>query len=88
MYAFLLIPMIWFYNVWNYKRLSVGVVATLDESVGRVIDALRRTDMLKNSIIIFIADNGAQTEGIMQNSGSNYPLRGVNAVSYKHITRL
>lgn len=63
--------------------MSLGVVATLDESVGRVIDALKRTDMLKNSIIIFIADNGAQTEGIMQNYGSNYPLRGVNAALYK-----
>ncbi|KAL6419854.1 hypothetical protein ACFW04_011151 [Cataglyphis niger] len=59
------------------RRKYASVVATLDESVGRVIDALKRTDMLKNSIIIFIADNGAQTEGLMQNYGSNYPLRGL-----------
>ncbi|GAB1869472.1 Arylsulfatase B [Camponotus japonicus] len=59
------------------RRKYASVVATLDESVGRVIDALRKTDMLKNSIIVFISDNGAQTEGLLQNYGSNYPLRGL-----------
>lgn len=60
--------------------LLLGVVATLDKSVGRVIDALKRKDILNNSIIIFMADNGAQTEGYLANYGSNYPLRGVNAI--------
>ncbi|XP_011269374.2 arylsulfatase B [Camponotus floridanus] len=59
------------------RRKYASVVATLDESVGRIIDALRKTDMLKNSIIVFISDNGAQTEGFLQNYGSNYPLRGL-----------
>ncbi|XP_029177441.1 arylsulfatase B-like isoform X2 [Nylanderia fulva] len=59
------------------RRKYASVVTTLDESVGRVIDALRRADMLKNSIIVFMSDNGAQTEGILQNYGSNYPLRGL-----------
>lgn len=58
--------------------MFLGTVATLDESVGRIMDALKRADMLKNSIILFISDNGAQTEGLWQNYGSNYPLRGVN----------
>ncbi|XP_025270578.1 arylsulfatase B isoform X1 [Camponotus floridanus] len=59
------------------RRKYASVVATLDESVGRVIDALKKTDMLNNSIIVFISDNGAQTEGFLQNYGSNYPLRGL-----------
>jgi len=58
--------------------LLLGVVATLDKSVGRVIEALKKKDMLKNSIITFMSDNGAQSEGDMINYGSNYPLRGVN----------
>ena len=49
----------------------------LDESVGRTVAALKKAKMLENSIIIFASDNGAQTEGLLENFGSNYPLRGV-----------
>lgn len=59
------------------RRKYASVVATMDKSVGRVVDALKRRDMLKNTIIIFMADNGAQTEGYLANYGSNYPLRGL-----------
>ncbi|XP_020289254.1 arylsulfatase B-like [Pseudomyrmex gracilis] len=59
------------------RRKYASVIGALDESVGRVIDALNKADMLKNSIVIFISDNGAQTEGFMHNYGSNYPLRGL-----------
>lgn len=65
--------------------MLLGVVATLDKSVGRVVDALKRKNILNNTIIIFMADNGAQTEGFLANHGSNYPLRGVNAILYKQI---
>lgn len=54
------------------------MVSMLDNSVGKVMSALREKHMLENSIIIFMADNGAQSEGIHANHGSNYPLRGVS----------
>lgn len=72
------------YSILSYFYLLLGVVATLDKSVGRVVDALKRKDMLQNTIIVFMADNGAQTEGFLANYGSNYPLRGVNAVLHKY----
>lgn len=50
----------------------------MDQSVGEVIDALRNRGMLENSIVVFMSDNGAPTEGTLSNQGSNYPLRGVN----------
>lgn len=53
------------------------MVSSLDQSVGRVVDALQKAKLLENSIILFISDNGAQTEGFLENYGSNYPLRGV-----------
>ena len=53
------------------------MVHALDESVGRTVMALKESNMLQNSIILFMSDNGALTEGITGNSGSNYPLRGV-----------
>lgn len=34
--------------------------------------------MLQNSIIVFLSDNGAPTDGFMANNGSNYPLRGAS----------
>lgn len=77
-----------------YNILLSGVVTALDESVGRVLKVLKKAEMLENSIIVFMSDNGAQTIGFLENFGSNYPLRGVinflNTKSYMfcfcHIT--
>ncbi|KDR13867.1 arylsulfatase B-like [Zootermopsis nevadensis] len=55
------------------RRTLAAMVSKLDESVGQIIHALADTDMLNNSIIIFISDNGAPSE----NWGSNYPFRGI-----------
>lgn len=54
------------------------MVSKLDQSVGNVVEALKNCNMLDNSIIIFMADNGAPTSGFLANHGSNYPLRGVS----------
>ncbi|XP_068987005.1 arylsulfatase I-like isoform X1 [Bombus flavifrons] len=59
------------------RRKLAGVVTAMDESVGRVVQALRQANMLENSIIVFMSDNGAQTVGLLNNYGSNYPLRGL-----------
>lgn len=53
------------------------MVSKLDDSVGEVIGALSDADMLQNSIIVFMADNGGATTGLHVNHGSNWPLRGV-----------
>lgn len=55
-----------------------AMVSLLDKSVGKVIAALREKKMLHNSIVVFMSDNGAQTQGVHANHGSNYPLRGVS----------
>lgn len=54
------------------------MVSKLDQSVGEVVAALQRTNLLENSIIIFLSDNGAANHQFMENWGSNYPLRGVS----------
>lgn len=53
-------------------------MSAVDESVGRVVSALSQNNMLENSIVLFMADNGAQTIGFLENHGSNFPLRGVS----------
>ncbi|XP_049869905.1 arylsulfatase B-like [Pectinophora gossypiella] len=58
------------------RRLYAGMVSTLDKSVGHIVAALAEREILKNTIIVFVSDNGAPTTGLSQNYGSNFPLRG------------
>lgn len=53
------------------------MISILDKGVGRVVSALKDNNMLKNTIILFYADNGAPTLGLHSTAGSNYPFRGV-----------
>lgn len=53
------------------------MLSELDDSVGKVIEALKAKKMLSNSIIIFSTDNGGPADGFNLNYASNWPLRGV-----------
>ncbi|XP_039310041.1 arylsulfatase B [Solenopsis invicta] len=59
------------------RRIYAAMVSKLDHSVGEIIEALNKRKMLENSIVLFLSDNGAPTEGFLQNYGSNYPFRGI-----------
>jgi len=59
---------------------SSGTVTRLDDSVGRVVYALGDQGMLRNSLILFLTDNGAAPIGKFRNYGSNFPLRGVSTL--------
>ncbi|KAG7294858.1 hypothetical protein JYU34_022638 [Plutella xylostella] len=59
------------------RRIFAAMVKKLDDSVGDMVATLKEQGMLENTIIVFVADNGAPTVGNGANSGSNYPLRGV-----------
>ncbi|XP_028982499.1 arylsulfatase B isoform X2 [Diachasma alloeum] len=65
------------------RRKYAAMVSKLDQSVGEVVAALRRREMLPNSIILFVADNGAPTFGPHHNAGSNYPLRGMKTTAWE-----
>nr|CAD7398176.1 unnamed protein product [Timema poppensis] len=58
------------------RRLFAGMLARLDESVGKIVEAMAERGILDNSILVFLSDNGAQTFGLHTNEGSNWPLRG------------
>lgn len=49
----------------------------LDESVGKIVAALGKRNMLDNTIIVFTTDNGGAASGFNHNAASNWPLRGV-----------
>nr|CAD7200791.1 unnamed protein product [Timema douglasi] len=59
------------------RRLFAGMLARLDESVGKIVEAMAERGILDNSILVFLSDNGAQTFGLHTNEGSNWPLRGL-----------
>ncbi|XP_016920207.1 arylsulfatase B [Apis cerana] len=66
-----------FTNIFNYnRRRFAGMLSKLDESVGLVVEALRKKKMLENSVIVFSTDNGGPPAGFNLNAASNWPLRG------------
>ncbi|XP_069677338.1 arylsulfatase B-like isoform X2 [Periplaneta americana] len=67
------------------RKTFAAMMWKLDESVGKVVAALRDRDMLQNSVILFISDNGAPTlpVGAWPNWGSNYPLRGLKLTQWE-----
>ncbi|XP_053603791.1 arylsulfatase J-like isoform X2 [Plodia interpunctella] len=61
------------------RRTLAAMLKKLDESIGNIVEALLNKDMLQNTIIAFVSDNGGMTTGdpdYSVNYGSNWPLRG------------
>ncbi|XP_020289212.1 arylsulfatase B-like isoform X3 [Pseudomyrmex gracilis] len=65
------------------RRKYARMVSRLDDSVGRIVHALGDKGMLKNSLVLFLTDNGAAPIGKDINYGSNYPLRGMKYTLYE-----
>ncbi|GIX73979.1 arylsulfatase B [Caerostris extrusa] len=57
------------------RRIHAAIISVMDDGVGKVFQALDQKDMLKNSIVMFVSDNGgSRYPGEVH--ASNYPLRG------------
>ncbi|XP_037917688.1 arylsulfatase B [Hermetia illucens] len=59
------------------RRKYAAMLSKMDDSVGAIVHALEKRNMLKDSIIIFSTDNGGPAAGFNLNHASNWPLRGV-----------
>ena len=46
---------------------TVATIAALDEAVGRILDALEKNDLAKDTVIFFFGDNGAHPENRSEN---------------------
>lgn len=46
------------------RRIYAALMSKLDESVGKVVQALDENDMLDNTIILFMSDNGGPVIGM------------------------
>ena len=57
-------------TAWENGIVRMGMVTAIDESVGRIMEALRASDQHQNTLVVFSSDNGSgMKEG-------NNPLRG------------
>ncbi|XP_075213044.1 arylsulfatase B-like [Lycorma delicatula] len=65
------------------RRTYAAMVSKLDDSVGQVLSALQQNEMLSNSIVVFLSDNGAPLSGTFKNWGSNQPFRGEKATLWE-----
>ena len=54
------------HKAWLLRCMEVyaAQVDRMDQGIGRILDALRRTGQLDNTLVIFLADNGACAEDI------------------------
>ena len=54
-----------------------GMIETLDDNVGRVLDTLRRLGLVENTVIIFTSDNGGNEYNFVEGveATNNAPLR-------------
>jgi len=58
------------------------VIAELDWSVGQIVDALKKTDLLENTIVVFTSDNGPWTM-FKEFGGVANPLRGEKSTTWE-----
>ena len=63
-------------------RIYAGMVASLDENIGRVMQKLKELDLEKNTLVIFISDNGPadRSDGQLNSAGI---LKGKKANHYE-----
>jgi arylsulfatase A-like enzyme len=59
------------------RRTYAAMLSAMDDAIGRVLDRLRAADLEKNTLIVFLSDNGGPTmKGTTINAAHNEPLRG------------
>jgi arylsulfatase A-like enzyme len=62
------------------RKSYAGMQAGLDAAVGKVLDAIKKKGIEKDTVVFFLSDNGGPTQ---QTTSSNKPLRGVKGQMYE-----
>jgi arylsulfatase A-like enzyme len=76
------------------RRLYAASVTHMDDAIGRIVEALRRTGRLRDTVILFTGDNGGQRDyrsrtdyggkyGPYPTLGDNRPFRGWKGELYE-----
>ncbi|XP_077564469.1 arylsulfatase B-like [Haemaphysalis longicornis] len=65
------------------RTTYAGMVDSLDQTVGELLEALEKAGMLKDTILVFASDNGGDPYTATANQGYNWPLRGTKATLWE-----
>lgn len=55
------------------RRIHAAMVSAMDDGIGRVLSTLKDNNILENTLVLFLSDNGGPTEA---NGSDNTPLSG------------
>jgi arylsulfatase A-like enzyme len=63
---------------YEQRRMEVyaAMVESMDRGIGRIVDALRDTEQLDNTVFVFLSDNGGCAEEVSPRLGSDRVTRG------------
>ena len=58
---------------WQARRMQVyaAQVSLMDEGIGRIVESLRQTGQWDNTLFLFLSDNGASAEGLLEDVGGD-----------------
>ncbi len=68
-----------------HRRIFAAMLANMDDSVGAVLQQLRKSGLEDNSLVFFLSDNGGPTREL---TSSNLPLRGSKGQMYEGAIRV
>jgi len=56
---------------WQMRRMAVyaAQIETMDRAIGRVLDSLRQTKAMEDTLVLFLSDNGASAENLNESAG-------------------
>lgn len=63
-----------------HRRIFAAMLSNMDDSAGRVLQALRDRQLDRNTLVFFLSDNGGPTREL---TSSNAPLRGEKGTMYE-----
>lgn len=68
-----------------HRRIFAAMLSNLDDSVGAVLEQLRKSGLEENTLVFFLSDNGGPTREL---TSSNAPLRGEKGQMYEGALRV
>jgi arylsulfatase A-like enzyme len=63
-----------------HRRIFAAMLSNLDDSVGSILNAVRKNNLEEKTLIIFLSDNGGPTREL---TSSNLPYRGEKGQMYE-----
>ena len=68
-----------------HRRIFAAMLSNLDDSVGAVMQQLRKSGIEENTMVFFVSDNGGPTREL---TSSNLPLKGEKGSMYEGALRV